>query len=283
LVLQGTVAKNMTVIANEVDMESKANVGGGMIVIAGEADLDGKMQRDLLGLMGTAELDGLIGGQAWIRGGNLTVQSTADIRGPATFVGPAQPVIEAGAKLASPFHTEITQAVRQNRRNGARAVFRAIFGYAGALVVGILLLVILPGFFRTALHEAGTIGLPIGIGALALIAGAFLVVLGIILMILGAGAGVAAVLAYAPILYLAQVFVGAWLGYKILGDAPGITGAATGPVVGRIALGLLILDVAGLIPLLGGLVKLAVVLWGSGAILLAIYRMSRVEGTPLPA
>jgi len=264
-------------------MEPKANVGGGMIVFASEADLDGKVQRDLLGFLGRADLNGSIGGQSWIRGGNLTVQSTADIRGPATFVGPAQPVVEAGAKLAGPIHTEITQAARQNRRNSARAVFRAIFGYAGALGVGILLLVILPGFFRTALREAGAIGLPIGIGALALIAGAFLLVLGIILMIIGVGAGLAALLGYAPILYLAQVFVGAWLGYKILGETPGITGTAVGPVVGRMALGLLILHVAGFIPVLGGLVRLAIVLWGTGAVLLAIYRLSRLESTPLPA
>jgi cytoskeletal protein CcmA (bactofilin family) len=283
VVLQGTVAKNVTAITSSIDTVSKANVGGGMIILAGAADLDGKVQRDLLGLISRTDLDGLIGGQAWIRGANLTVESTAEIRGPSTFVGPKEPVVESGAKLASPMHTELTQAVRETRRTRARSVFRAVFAYAGALVVGILLLVVLPGFFQTALREAGRIGLPIGIGALALIVGGFLVVLGILLIIIGIGAGVAAVLGYAPILYLAQVFVGAWLGYRILGETPGVTGGAIGPVVGRMALGLLILHVAGFIPVLGGLVRLAVVLWGTGAGLLAFYKISRVESAPLPA
>ena len=283
VILQGIVAKNVTAFANSVDLISKANVGGGMIVFAGEADLDGKMQRDLLGMVGRTDLDGLIGGQAWIRGGSLTVASTAEIRGPATFEGPQQPVVESGAKLASPIRTEITQETRRNRRTAARVATRAIFSYGAALVVGILLLVVFPGFFRATLREAGAIGLPIGIGALALIAGAFLLVLGVLLLFVGVGAGVAGAMAYAPILYVAQVFVGTWLGNKIMGEPPAVTSA----VIGRMAVGLLILRVAGLIPFLGGLVWLAILLWGTGAVLLSFYRMSRGESaapnTPLPA
>ncbi|HEV7967585.1 MAG TPA: zf-HC2 domain-containing protein [Candidatus Acidoferrales bacterium] len=278
-ILQGIVGKNVTAFGNSVDLISKANVGGGMIVFAAESDLDGKVQRDLLGMVGRTDLDGLIGGQLWIRGGTLTVASTAEIRGPATFEGPQQPVVEAGAKLASPIRTEITQAARRNRMTAARVTIRAIFSYATALVVGILLLVIFPGFYRAALREAGAIGLPIGIGALALIAGAFLLVLGVLLIIVGSGAGVAAAMAYAPILYVAQVFVGAWLGNKIMGE----TSVATSALVGRMAVGLLILHVVGFIPVLGVLVRLTVLLWGTGAVLLGFYTVSRVESAPVPA
>jgi hypothetical protein len=278
-ILQGSIGKNVTAFANTVDLISRANVGGGMIVFAAEADLDGKMQRDLLGMAARTDLDGLIGGQAWVHGGSLTVESTAEIRGPVTFQGPQQPVVESGAKLSGPIQTEITQDVRRNRRSAARVTIRAIFSYAAALVVGILLLIVFPGFFRATLREAGSIGLPIGIGALALITGAFLLVLGILLIFVGVDAGVAGVMAYAPILYVAQVFVGTWLGNKIMGQPPAVTSA----VIGRMAVGLLILRVAGFIPILGGFVWLAVLLWGTGAVLLGFYRMSRVESAPLPA
>jgi anti-sigma factor RsiW len=279
VILQGTVGKNVSAFGRSVDLISKASVGGGMIVVAGEADLDGKMQRDLLGLIGRTDLDGVIGGQAWIHGGNLAVGPTAEIRGPAMFEGPQQPVVDAGAKLASPIRTEITQDVRRTRRSTARVVTRAIFSYGAALVVGMLLLVIFPGFFRATLREAGSIGLPIGIGALALITGAFLLVLGVLLLFVGVGAGVAGVMAYAPVLYVAQVFVGAWLGNKIMGEP----GTVTSAVIGRMAVGLLILRVAGFVPVLGGFVWLAVLLWGTGAVLLGFYRMSRVESASLPA
>jgi hypothetical protein len=279
VILHGALGKNVTAFGSSVDLISKATVGGGMILLAGETDLDGKIQRDLLGIVGRTDLDGLIGGQAWIRGGTLTVTSTAEIRGPATFEGREQPVVESGAKLASPIRVELNQEVRRTRRTRAASVIRAIFSYAAALVVGILLLVVFPGFFRTTLREAGSIGLPIGVGALALIAGAFLLVLGALLLFVGVGAGVAGALAYAPILYVAQVFVGAWLGNKIMGEPPAVTSA----VIGRMAVGLLILRVAGFIPVLGVLVWLAVLLWGTGAVLLGFYRMSREERAPLPA
>jgi hypothetical protein len=98
-------------------------------------------------------------------------------------------------------------------------------------------------------------------------------------MFVGVGAGVAGALGFAPILYVAQIFVGAWLGNKILGEASSPAGA----VIGRIALGLLILHIAAPIPVLGELMWLAVALWGTGAVLLGFYQMSRSEAVPLPA
>ena len=276
MILQGSIGKNVSAIARSIDMASKASVGGGMIVIGAEADLDGKMQRDLLGILARTEFDGLIGGQAWIRGGTLEVGPTAEIRGPATFEGREQPVVESGAKLASPIRTEITQAVRRTRRSAGLIVVHAILRFGVAVAFGALLLVVLPGFFRTTLREVGSIGLPIGIGALALIAAVFLLVLGVLMLIVGVGAGVAGVMALAPILYAAQVFVGTWLGNKILGETPNVTSA----VIGRMTLGLLILHVVWLIPVLGWLTWLVVLLWGTGAVLTGFYRMSHAETAP---
>jgi len=277
--LQGAIGKNVTAFGSSVDLGSKANIGGGMIVFAAETDLDGKIQRDLLGMVGRTDIGGLIGGQAWIRGGNLTIASTAEIRGPATFEGPQPPEVESGAKLASPIRTEITQETRRTRRTAARSAIHAVFAYGAALLVGILLLVSFPGFFRAALRETGAIGLPIGVGAVALITGGFLLIVGVLLLFIGVGAGVAGALAYAPVVYVAQVFVGAWLGNRIMGEAPSVTSA----VIGRMALGLLILRIAGLVPVLGGLVWIAVLLWGTGGVLLGFYRLSRLESAPLPA
>ena len=279
VVLQGAVAKNMTVFANSVDLTPRATVGGGVILFGDEVDLDGKIQRDLLGIAARTNVEGLIGGQAWVRGGSLTVESGAEIKGPATFEGPQEPVVESGAKLASPIQTEITQQMRRNRRSTARVAIRAVFGYAGALLVGILIFAVFPGFFRTTLQETNRIGLPIGIGVLALITAAFFVVAGVLLLFVGVGAGLAGALGFAPIVYVAQIFVGTWLGNKIMGEPA----EATGAVAGRMAAGLLILDIARLIPILGGLVGFVVLLWGAGALLMAFYRMSRVATAPIPA
>ena len=279
LIVQGSVGKNVSAIAHTIDMASKSTVGGGVIAIGADADLDGKMQRDLLGILGRTELDGLIGGQLWVRGGTLEVDSNAEIRGPATFVGHEQPVVESGAKLASPIHTEIAPEPRRRRRSAAAQVVRTIFRYGVALGFGALLLVVLPGFFRAALRETGSVGLPIGIGAVAVISAIFLLILGVVMLFAGAGAGLAGVMALAPALYIAQVFVGTWLGNRILGEGS----SGTGVIIGRMALGLLILYVVRIIPILGGMVWSVVLIWGAGAVLLAFYRMSRTGSAPVPA
>ncbi len=277
--LQGMIGKNVSALGGSLTVAPKGTIGGGVIALAGHADLDGKIRRDLLGLVGESELDGFIGGKAWIRGGSLAVASTAEITGPVTFLGSEQPNVASGAKLASPIRVEITQERARTRRSTVARAIRAVFRYAAAVVVGILLLTILPGFFQAALREAGSIGLPVGVGALACIAGVFFLVFAVLLLFTGSGAGLAGMMLYAPMLYMSQIFVGAWAGNKILGDAAENMGAA----IGHMALGLLIIHAAGAIPVLGALVWIVVLLWGTGAVLLGFYRMSRHEGVVAPA
>jgi cytoskeletal protein CcmA (bactofilin family) len=277
--IDGSVGKNITAFANTLVLTSKGQVSGGLIALAANATLDGRIHRDVLGLVGRTYLDGVVGGQVWIRGRTLAITSTAEIAGPAWFEGREQPTVAAGAKLASPLHVEIRQQIRRARVAVIVVIVHAIVGYAAALGLGLLLITVAPRFFRTTLREAGRVGLSVGVGTLAVIAGLFLLVLSVFLIFVGVTAGLVSVFAYAPILYVAQVFVGAWLGSKILGEPPNQTMA----LVGRLALGLLILRVAGLIPFLGIFVWLAVGLWGTGAVLLGFYRLSRPEPEAIAA
>ena len=273
-IIEGQVGKNVTSFAATLDLTSAAHIGGGMITLNREANLQGHIQRDLLGLIAHTYLGGAVGGQLWLRGGTLEVASTAAISGPAIFKGNQQPKISPQARLASPIQVQIIQRTRPRRRLiTAWLVIHSIVAYGAALLVGILLLTIVPGFFYRMLFQANRIGLPIAIGALTLIIGAVVLVTGVFLLFAGVGAGVALAFALAPAMYISQVVVSAWFGRKILKSQPVTTGA----MIGRIALGLLILDVVAAIPFLGGLVRLAVLLWGTGAVLMAFYQMSRSE------
>jgi hypothetical protein len=85
--------------------------------------------------------------------------------------------------------------------------------------------------------------------------------------IVGLAVGVVTILLYVIALFSAQVFVGAWIGDKILGE-----GLSAGAMLGRMAIGLLIIDLLRLIPWVGGLVGWVVLIWGLGAISITIYR-----------
>jgi hypothetical protein len=93
--------------------------------------------------------------------------------------------------------------------------------------------------------------------------------------IVGLGVGIATILVYIVALYSTQVFVGAWLGEKLMGS-----GIGTGAMIARLAIGLAILRLLRLIPFAGHLVGLIVVLWGLGALVLAIHKRIRPQFAP---
>ncbi len=94
-------------------------------------------------------------------------------------------------------------------------------------------------------------------------------------MIVGTGAGVATLLLYVPILYGAQVFVGAFVGEMILHKSQ-----ALAPSVGALALGLLILRLLSNIPFLGFFVLAVIVICGTGAICMALWDRTRLDAAP---
>ena len=75
-----------------------------------------------------------------------------------------------------------------------------ILSYGAALLIGLVLITVLPGFFRSALRETRRIGLSMGIGALGLVVSVVLAGLAIVLLFVGVTAGFAVVFLYAPIL-----------------------------------------------------------------------------------
>jgi hypothetical protein len=100
----------------------------------------------------------------------------------------------------------------------------------------------------------------------------------ICITIVGIPVGIATILLYVIAVYSAQVFVGTWLGEKILGAAVGI-----GPTLGRLALGLAILRAIRMVPYLGVLIGSMVVVCGLGALVLTLYRYMRPHLAPAAA
>ena len=84
------------------------------------------------------------------------------------------------------------------------------------------------------------------------------------------------VLAWITVIYAAQVFVGAFLGQKMLGPAE-----TTGALIGRLAVGLLVIRVATMLPYAGLFAWLVVAVYGFGVLTLAIVKRSRPEAAAI--
>ena len=268
LALNGSVGKNVMAWAREIDMDKRATVGGSMTLGSNNAQLDGTINGDLLAFASVLDIDGSLGRDATIRGARLIIGPSASIAGHTQYRGGRAPEVSPSAKLGSP--VEIMARQRPVPSYAApRYYWHQVLFWGASFLFGLALFLVAPGFFADAKTTSKQFGLSLGFGLLFLFAtpiAAFIACLTIV----GLGVGLTVLLFYLIAVYSAQVFIGSWLGDKLLGS-----GAGAGPIIGRLALGLAILRVLWALPFAGGVIRFIVVIWGLGALVLAIYRRMR--------
>jgi len=267
--INSTVGKNVMVGAQTMVMNEMARVGGTLTLFSGSADLSGHVAGDLLAFAGDLNVGGTLGHDATIRADRLTIGPSAEIDGQTKYSGRGEPDVSSGAKLASPIQTTIIK--RAPNRASPHYYLHRILLWGVSFIFGLTLLLIVPAFFFDVVQASKRMGPAIGFGFLFLIATPIAAII-VCLTIVGLGVGVTSLMLYAIAVYAAHVFIGAWLGEKVLGASAGV-----GPALGRLALGLAILSVLRLIPFAGGLIGLLVAAWGLGALILAIHRHMRPQ------
>jgi len=271
--LNGTVAKNVMTWAREFDMDEKARTGGTMTLGSADVQLDGHVNGDLLAFVEDLDINGSLDHDATIRAQRLRIGPNAAIAGHTQYRGGRQPEMASGARMGSP--VEIIERRRPTPRYASpRMYWHQILAWGASLLFGVLMLLVAPAFFADTESATKRFGPAIGLGLLFLLAIPVAAILACI-TIVGLGVGIATILVYIVALYSTQVFVGAWLGEKLMGS-----GIGTGAMIARLAIGLAILRLLRLIPFAGHLVGLIVVLWGLGALVLAIHKRIRPQFAP---
>lgn len=264
LALNSTVSKNVTAWTGALELDEKSAIGGSLTVFSGASELNGKVAGDLLAYSGSLEMNGSLGRNATIRGDRLVIGPTAEIQGQTKYTGRRQPEVAAGAKLGSPI--QITVPKRGPDYSRVAYYWHRVLLWGASFLFGLMVLLLAPGFFVDAGQAAKRVGPAIGFGALFLFATPIAAVIACV-TIVGLGVGITAFLLWGIAIYAAQVFVASWLGEKLLGEGVGM-----GPAIGRLALGLAIIRALTMLPYAGQLVNLCVIIWGIGAIVLALHR-----------
>jgi hypothetical protein len=270
LFLGASVGKNVTAFVGSLEVDSKSAIGGSLIVGTQHAEISGGVGRDLELFAKNASLNGLIGGAAHLRGGRLQIGTGAEIRGRSSFEGYGQPEVSPQAKLASPLEIKILK--RRANYASPRFYLELALVWGVAFLFGSLITVLMPRFFAEVVRSSDRYGVSLGVGAVTLAAGVALAVIAVLLLFIKLAGGAVVLLLFGPALYSAQVFVGTWLGEKLLGPSAG-----TGKVLSRLALGLLVIRVLWVIPYLGWILWLGVELWGVGALTLSLYKSTRPQ------
>jgi cytoskeletal protein CcmA (bactofilin family) len=268
LSVEGTVGRNVMAWAGEITVNEKAKVGGTATVGCEDLVLSGQVGNDVMAMGDSMEINGSLGRNLMVDAKRLTIGSTAEIKGWTKYEGHHEAEVASGAKLGTPIKFSLAKEGPDYK--SPRYYWHRTLLWGASFLFGLALLLLAPRFFFDATSACNRFGVATGFGILFLIATPIVAIL-VCCTIVGIGVGIATVLLYVIALYAAQVFVGCWLGEKLLGASHGMASA-----IGRLALGLAILRGLEMIPhWVGAVVASVVLVCGLGAIVIAIYRNVR--------
>ena len=287
IVVSGTVEGNIYNCSNSLDLDGqlghslyglmqslrvndRGRVGEGMVVGAGDVTLEGEVNRSVTLYAGNADVSGSIGRELTMAGDNLTLTNTARIGGNLSArVHDLKNVhIADGATITGSREIQVFQ--KPNRFTHPKFYFFQAVWLAAAMLVGWLGLVLFPSFFQASTHAVGAGWRSLGLG-FAVLAGVPVAIVVIAITLVGLPASLMLLMFYLVAIYLAKVWVGAFLGQMLLKP----TGVTKSDWLLGLLVGLLILTVVRFIPYLGGLVHFGVVCLGLGAFAWQLYRVSR--------
>jgi cytoskeletal protein CcmA (bactofilin family) len=270
ITIKGKVGRNVMTFGGDVNIDHDAAITGSVTTGSGRLSVDGHVGRDLLAFAGQATLSGSIDGSAKIRGGELNIDSSAVIKGPVDFEGDREPQVSPQATLGSPVRF-VKRTTGPNYSNPHYYVWQVIW-MAAFILYGLVLYSLMPKFSQEAVKSAEQYGAAAGLGVLVLFGVPIAACIACVTVV-GLFIGVSTLFVWWASVYFAQVVVGTVVGQWLMGRT-----SEFWPVVGRMAVGVVIVRLCTTIPGVGGWVKFVAVLWGIGAISLAVFRRFQ----PLP-
>lgn len=274
--ISGNVAKNVLSFSESITVDSTGKVGGSITTFLNNLTMDGQLGHDLLVFSKTTSISGKVSGGIQAKGEGLTIGPGAQIDGPVKFQGNRPPHVSSRARLASP--PEFTQLEHRPQYVERGFYVWQVIWTAAVILFGLVLFLLMPAFARDSVDSAERYGASFGLGSLVMF-GVPIAALIACITVVGLLIGISAFIVWITALYCAQIVVGAIVGQWLMGHT-----RETWQLIGRMVVGVILVRVVEMIPHLGGWVKLAVLLWGMGAISLAIYRRFHpVTGAVIPS
>ena len=269
--LTNTLGKNLMAFSDSVRVDSDAKIGGGVTVLGGTVSIDGTVGRDILSYSNLLSINNKIGGNVWAKGEALTIGPSGQVQGHSKFEGKKPPSVSPEAKLGSTLVYE-----KMEEKPGYRTTHYYLWQviWAAAFVLfGLVLFLVMPSFAKDAVDSSEHVGASLGLGVLV---GCGVPIAAIIacITVVGLFVGLSALFLWYASLYFGQVIVGATVGRWLMGRTRELW-----PLIGRMIVGVLIVRLCTVIPEIGGWIKLGVVLWGIGAMAMALYRRFQQNGS----
>ncbi len=282
----GSTARDLLFAGQGLTVSQGATVGTDVLVAGAAADLLGSVGRNVRASAGQLNLGGPVKGSVEATAETLTLAPGANIAGNLTYTSANDAHVAAGAVVAGQtVHNQPPPRQREPGESLGRRIVGWIIGLLMAFIVGLAVIVLAPRLSEAAadaiLSHPWT---SLGWGALILFAGPVAILL-VAVTLIGIPLALIAVALYAIAVYIAQVFVSLFIGRWLLSLLAARSyrfASGRDALTVDLIIGLVILAVLREIPFVGGLITLAVVLWGLGALVLAIQQRWTPGARPQP-
>jgi cytoskeletal protein CcmA (bactofilin family) len=272
--VEGEVEGDLMAGAQEVEIGADGSVERDVLVGAEQLDVAGRIGGDLRGGVENLTITGTVAGDVDVEG-DVTVEAGARIDGDLIYTSANTADIDPGATVAGRVvRREPSEAGRfDDAENLLVGLLRSV---AGALILGLVLLWIVPGLLPAtsrSLRSSPLASLGVGVAALVLVP---LVVIFLLVLAgwIGAGFSVPLVLmaSYLLVLLLSRVIVAFTIGALLLRVNRSDPRPGKGKLFFGLLVGVVILAALSLIPVAGGFIDFLVVLFAMGAAILAFFR-----------
>lgn len=273
--VSGAVENNVILFGGTLAIGKDATIGKDVRAYGGQFDVEGTISGNLKGGVGTFTMAGK-SGDVTMRSDKVNIKSGAEIRGDLTVRGEKEPNVEEAATITG---ETIIEKVEKGDERAFIALapviaffvsFMRIVMFVAAIIVGIVIIALSRRYVRRIMDTLMTKPWKsLGIGFLGLIVIPVAIAI-LFIVLVGYPFAIFGIFMYLILIYLASIFVGLVVGEKIirLFKKEGDISLYLSFVVGFV-----VLFVLGLIPILGFIIKLFVLLFGAGMLLIGTWNV----------
>ena len=279
--INSNIGNDLVAMTGSVTISSAGSIGRDLLATAGAVNVNGPVTRNITCKASRLMIGSSVGGNVKAEATEVKLEPSASIAGNLEYSSPNEATVTAGAAVKGQTkHTIPEQTPAPSNQTVVTAVgavvaaimafilgfiiVLALFKYAAALLVGIVVIFIARRHVANVIETLRNkpwpcLGWGTLIAVLTPIAAAILCIL-----IVGIPLAIASLAIYIIAIYLGHIitaiFLGKWMLRRLTTDD------SIAHLIGALALGLLLIYIAGLIPFICIITDLAVILFGFGSI-----------------
>ncbi len=281
VMLTGAIGQDALVAAGTTSIGGTARVGRDLLAATGTASVTGPVTRNVLVSGGDVSLAAPVGGSVKAETETLRLNNGAQVAGSLTYTSPRQAEIASGALVAGTtqrFEPRVRQQPLGPFTGPSIGVIDWIRGLVGLAALGLAIVFLFPRFAQRELEVARrSPWASLGLG-FALLVG--IPIFAVLVLIVGAVVGGWWIGLFVLALYAVALVAGYILSALFVGrTAIAVLRIAEQHMAWYTLEGLVLLGLVSLVPFVGGLIGVVAVVFGLGALTLAL--VDAYEGHPL--